>query len=116
MECDDWYSDPYGSPSKYGLTKVGEVEWSEPCWSFDLTAVWKDADGVFYWGSDSGCSCPTPFEGIRSKDELSRGSFFQCAAALQGILANRKADGWSDLRANAETDVTNLISRMREGN
>jgi hypothetical protein len=60
----------YYNPEKYGLTVVGEIEWSEPCYSFDTTVVWKDKDGIYYWASDSGCSCPSPFEELNSLDDV----------------------------------------------
>lgn len=44
-----------------GLTYVGEADLSEPDYSFDLVGIWKNDDG-FYLGTDSGCSCPTPWE------------------------------------------------------
>jgi hypothetical protein len=54
----------------FGLTKVGEWEWSEPDWSFDITAVWRKSRGKYYYASDAGCSCPTPFEDITSVRDL----------------------------------------------
>jgi hypothetical protein len=49
------------------LRKVAEVEAYEPDWSFDLFIVLQDpATGKVYVGSDSGCSCPTPFEDFGS--------------------------------------------------
>lgn len=53
----------YYHPEQYGLTLFGEVEWSDGCYQFDTTAVWKrDLDGAFFMAEDSGCSCPSPFE------------------------------------------------------
>jgi hypothetical protein len=73
--------DPYYQPEEFDATIVGEVEWSEPCWSFDTTVVWKDSEGFYRMASDSGCSCPTPFEDVRW-DELERLSAHEVAAAL----------------------------------
>jgi hypothetical protein len=74
----DFETNLYYHPENSDLETVGEVEWTEPCWSFDLTVVWRDSTGMFYWGSDSGCSCPSPFESIRLED-LERGSSFDVA-------------------------------------
>ncbi len=63
-------SSPYYNPKKFGLTIVhdedliGGYEW-------DLCIVWKGGD-AFYYGFDSGCSCSSPFEGIKGVDELQR--------------------------------------------
>lgn len=56
-------TDMYSSPEKFGLTMIGEIDWSSGCYEFDLTVVWqRDSDGVFVYGEDSGCSCPGYFD------------------------------------------------------
>jgi hypothetical protein len=64
----------YYNPEKYGLEVVGEINWIDECYEFDLSVVWKDAEGKYYWASDSGCSCPSPFEDFNSLDDLNSGS------------------------------------------
>ena len=54
-------TDIYYNPEHYGLQVVGEISWDDEPYQFDLTAVWTDGD-KYYWASDSGCSCPSPFE------------------------------------------------------
>lgn len=54
--------DFYYNPAKYGLTPIGEIDWSDGNYVFDLTVVWQGEDGRFWRGDDSGCSCPAPFE------------------------------------------------------
>ena len=57
------YENVYYSPEAYGLETVGEVEWSDGCYQFDTTVVWKDkTSGDLFMAEDSGCSCPSPFE------------------------------------------------------
>jgi hypothetical protein len=65
-----YYNDPYSSPEKYGLEIVGEVEWYDEPYEFDMTVVWKDKEGQLYYASDSGCSCPSPFEDFDSVQDL----------------------------------------------
>lgn len=64
------YDDPdlYYQPEKFDLLTVGEVEWDGESYNFNITAVWQSkADSkLFYWASDSGCSCPSPFEAFTS--------------------------------------------------
>ena len=48
-----------------GATVVGEIELSEPCYSYDTLMVLRNEQG-YYLATDSGCSCPTPFEDYRS--------------------------------------------------
>lgn len=62
-------TNPYYNPEATGLVKVAEVELDEPCYSFDTVAVWADAHGM-YLATDSGCSCPTPFENYNGKQDM----------------------------------------------
>lgn len=78
-------TDVYYNPENFGLTKIAEMEWSEPCYSFDMTVAWLDSEGKLYWGSDSGCSCPSPFES-QGLDDLSTGSFFDLDREVQERL------------------------------
>src|SRR5690242_19010016 len=55
-------TNPYYFPERHGLTIVGKVDLSEPDYSFDYLVCWRDTIGNFYLGTDSGCSCPSPFE------------------------------------------------------
>lgn len=89
----------YYDPEHFGVEKVTEFERSEPSWSFDTFVVWYAAEtDTYYWGSDSGCSCPSPFEdfGYNETDsrivnllaaedvlnDLDCGTFFQVAHAI----------------------------------
>jgi hypothetical protein len=40
-------------------------------YDFDTTVILKK-DGNFFWAYDSGCSCPTPFEGYNHEGMLER--------------------------------------------
>jgi hypothetical protein len=63
--------DVYYQPESFGLTKVGEIDDPQGCYSFDIICVWKhDETGKVYYARDSGCSCPSPFEGHKSLDDL----------------------------------------------
>lgn len=62
--------DPYYNPERFGLEKIGEFDWDEPCYSFDLCVVWKERRGRYWVGNDSGCSCPSPFDSVTDINEL----------------------------------------------
>ena len=69
----DWdfgENNPYYNPDKCGLVPVCEIEWSEPDYSFDTTVIWKAENGKLYTASDSGCSCPMPFEDYHKLSDL----------------------------------------------
>lgn len=61
----------YYDPQKFDLRIVGEVDWSDGSYQFDLFVVWqRESDGAFFWGRDSGCSCPSPFETMTGPKDL----------------------------------------------
>ncbi|WP_043571615.1 DUF7574 domain-containing protein [Actinopolyspora erythraea] len=80
--------DVYTNPEKFNLEMVGEVSWEAPCYSFNLTVVLRDSHGVFYWASDSGCSCPSPFEYVGLPD-LNSGSKWDVLQVLQERLGDK---------------------------
>jgi len=68
-----WDYNPYYSPEKCGLTLVDSIDDAEANYSFDIVAVWVDnLTGRMYWASDSGCSCPSPFEEFHSLEDMGR--------------------------------------------
>jgi len=76
-----YQENPYYYPETFGLTLVGTID-SEDArddYGFDIFAVWKDEEGNFYWASDSGCSCPSPFEEYTTLADLSKGNRFDAA-------------------------------------
>lgn len=67
------YSNPdvYYQPEAFGLVIVGEINDPEASYSFDDLVVWYHPEtNKVYWASDSGCSCPSPFEMYTSIDNL----------------------------------------------
>jgi hypothetical protein len=55
-------SNIYTNPEKYGLTILEEVH-APLSYEFDIVLLFGHAEsGRRGWASDSGCSCPSPFE------------------------------------------------------
>ncbi len=61
-------NDPYHSPELFNLEMIS-FEDPEADWSFNILCFWKTKDGLIYSTSDSGCSCPSPFEYYEAKDQ-----------------------------------------------
>lgn len=61
--------DVYYNPEMFDLTILSSADVADS-YEFDMIVVWKHADGRFFIGNDSGCSCPSPFENFDSLDEL----------------------------------------------
>lgn len=71
-----WRTDPYYYPEWMGLELVAQIDYSDGDYCFDYRVVWRHTEtGDLYTGRDSGCSCPRPFESVRSLQDLERFSF-----------------------------------------
>ena len=59
---------PYYNPDELGLVKF---DLDEPGLSYEYNTLcfWATPDGQVYSASDSGCSCPTPFEGFSGANQ-----------------------------------------------
>lgn len=63
--------DVYYQPDNFGLEMIDIINWDDEPYQFDITAVWYHPEsGLFYIGSDSGCSCPGWFEDFTSLNDL----------------------------------------------
>lgn len=63
--------DVYGQPEHFGLKILGSIEWAAESYEFNMTVVWQDpVTGQLFYASDSGCSCPSPYENYTSRDAL----------------------------------------------
>lgn len=103
-------SNPYYSPADHGLTVVGEACDPTAEYSFDIMVVWTDGRRLYY-ATDSGCSCPEPFEYLATNDSL----WLLESALTSGLQTEALAavDNW------AGPNVTNsawieTISRLKQ--
>lgn len=64
-----YFSTPSFSPEYWRLTIVDTIERGGG-YDYDTTILWKHENGTFWIGHDSGCSCPTPFDGYDFGDGL----------------------------------------------
>lgn len=65
-----WERNPYSNPTACGLELLAAAEEDEP-YQFNICALWRDIEsGRYFMASDSGCSCPSPFEDVRTVSDL----------------------------------------------
>lgn len=51
------------------LDLIADIDLTEPNYSFDLLRIYvRRHDGALLWATDSGCSCPSPFEDVKVGD------------------------------------------------
>jgi hypothetical protein len=100
-------TDVYYNPENFGLETIGEVDWDDESYSFNMTAVWCDKEtGQLYWADDSGCSCPSPFEDYNDRDKLTAGTAGELDAHLKGNLESAAS-------GDAAGQVADLMLRIK---
>ena len=52
-----------------GLASLGEFDLDKTPYEFYVLGIWQDGDGLYYLGTDAGCSCFAPWENY-SRDAL----------------------------------------------
>ncbi len=113
------YSTPdvYYQAEQFGLTQLGEIEWAEPDYSFDIGVVWIDEAGDLFYGQDSGCSCPSPFEDFTSKDHLDKLTFPELQEKLEKEAEEHYISEWGSNRVTRESlraQVVDILAKARE--
>lgn len=64
-----WRSNVEYHPEHFLLTVIDVIE-TGGAYEFDTSILWQHANGTFWYAHDSGCSCPTPFEGYDFNEGL----------------------------------------------
>lgn len=99
------------------LPGMRSVFWVEPGGSYDWDAFasWLDVDsGVFYWYEDSGCSCNSPGEMLRTLGDLQSGD----REALTRAYVSFAKDCYSmtsEEKASARHDITQAVREALKG-
>lgn len=60
----------YSSPEEYGLEIIHTLEDPHASYDFAMFVIWEEGTGRLFYGEDSGCSCPTPFESFYKLEDL----------------------------------------------
>lgn len=109
----------YYSPEKSGLRPIGQLNDPDADYSFDMLVVWQHEDGRVLYGSDSGCSCPSPFEDQTVDDltEVTRSSWgaFQQSVDLHCYTDTRHKINWDDNSTKPDRlagDKTQLLAKV----
>lgn len=92
------------------LENVGSAELQWESWSFYVVDAWKGPDG-FYIATDSGCSCPTPFDWLKSPDQLT--GPLTADQAIEEITSLGTAAYDAEGTKRAMEDVAILVGNIR---
>lgn len=97
----------YTAPEEWRLRTIGQIDWSDGRYQFDLTVVWqREVDGVFMYAEDSGCSCPSPFEDLTPAGLIEIASIGEFLRHLQ----ERNATGFDGPR---DAQIARLLELMQ---
>ena len=104
----------YYNPQIHSLEIIGEIVWSEPCYDFDLTMVWKSKRGEYWVASDSGCSCPSPFEDYNKIEDLD-GPYDKKSlkAVLSGMVDKKDSSYGYYGEANLRKQVSEILDKIK---
>lgn len=62
------YYSSYGDPHTNDFEELASIEWDGEPWQFNMTAIFHHKpSGALFYATDSGCSCPSPFEGTTTE-------------------------------------------------
>lgn len=120
----DYYSNVYNSPEKHGLEIIDSMNLTDESYSFDIFAVWyhEETDRWFY-GRDSGCSCPSPFEDFTSENSLSEfHTWSELAAAVDEMVGDSPLQNsyhysfWNTMCAEGASLIMKVRDKMQEIN
>lgn len=94
----------YYSPDDLGLVSIGSLSIRIIDWEFHLFGVWySPVTKYYYTGTDSGCSCPTPFESFGALTDFDRHE------TAHSVVTAIRALGETD------EDPSDLIARVMRG-
>lgn len=100
----------YYSPEKYNLTQVGMLTDPNADWSFYDLVVWQQKKThKLYWASDSGCSCPSPFENFLSITDLTELTTDNWSEFVQAVKDHAVA--WDDSSGEFQCDKNELLAK-----
>lgn len=115
------------NPGEFGLEHIGEIEWSDESYQYDMTAVLRDAKDrdKFFWVDDAGCSCPSPFENVTSLGDLETGTRMELQAHLDKRANENESENeldedgqkphiWGLSREQAQMRVANMMAKVVE--
>lgn len=112
---ENFNGNPYYNPAECGLEMIDSVE-LEPDYDFHIIAVWRDTEtNKFYYASDSGCSCPTPFEDyneLAALSPLNDQTWDEFRAHVKGFATYKGGDAE---RRQFLSRVRRVYTRMSKG-
>lgn len=103
----------YGHDKPIGITSLGELDDPEADYSFDILFVFKDdASNRVFYGRDSGCSCPSPFEDF-TWDGPDKNSFTEVTKAnFESFINVLWAEYYRGYYTDEKREIENKVKKV----
>jgi hypothetical protein len=96
-------------PAAVGLELVAEVDAYEEAYEFHLVTVWRLLeDGQLLGATDTGCSCPMPYEDVRGRDDLAE---INSIADLEPLFRDAVTSAYREPRLKAIHEFRQTVRR-----
>jgi hypothetical protein len=105
-------------PEQFGLEKLHDLDRSTGVYEYDRMLILRDTTtGAIFTAEDSGCSCPTPFEGM-GRDDLSEVKPGEWAAFEKSFrewcAASPEYSDWPGIDAVTQAEVLHDLKTRLE--
>lgn len=102
-----WYDNVVDAAEDYGFSNVGTLELDNEAYQYYMVAVLKNEQG-YYLITDSGCSCPSPFENATVEGLTGPLTAEQAREEVNSLAEAQKEDKWST--GPYQSDVDELLA------
>ncbi len=109
----------YFNEDRFGLKRVGQVDWTDDAYSWHTTSVFFDpTTKTFYWETGGGCSCDGPLEFVQGLDDLDHGNAFKISKELMDLAQSLQDDKYetTEFKVQQGLRATRLIETIFEFN
>lgn len=105
-----WYDNVVDAAEDYGFSNVGTLELDNEPWQYYMVAVLKNEQG-YYLTTDSGCSCPSPFENATVEDLTGPLTAEQAREEVKSLADVQSEDGYY-ASGPVQSEVDELINSI----
>lgn len=103
---------PYYDSDKLGWD-IFTLDRPDLSYEFDTLCFWKDSEGTVYSASDTGCSCPVPFENYQGETPASIAAQLERVPNLAYALGILR-DWNNDYGGRPKLPLTEFLRAQRE--
>lgn len=100
----------YYSPEAAGLSIFDQID-TAGSYEFDIFLILEDENKMLYYCSDSGCSCPTPFEAVTEIHEITFDTLFNFEQALENHSGISQSD-FLNMRKRVKDHLNNNMGKV----